>query len=289
MMLNQLFKLIRPTHWIKNAFVFAALVYSKELSQSNLIFQSVLTFITFCFVSSSIYILNDIRDKDSDSLHPVKKTRPIASGRISIKNALFLLSILLTIATLILYFIPFNAVVFILIYAGINTAYSFGLKNVVLLDIFIIAGGFMLRMLAGAAAISVEVSSWLIICTLFISLFLAIMKRRGELRKSYKGNETRKVLKDYSEELIRIVLSTSVAGSIMSYTLYTVSEHTIEYFHSNKMILTVPIVMYGIFRYIYIDEKLQNSEDTVNAILQDKGLLICGLVWIISTLVIIYG
>lgn len=274
---------------IKNAFVFAALVYSKELSQSNLIFQSVLTFITFCFVSSSIYILNDIRDKDSDSLHPVKKTRPIASGRISIKNALFLLSILLTIATLILYFIPFNAVVFILIYAGINTAYSFGLKNVVLLDIFIIAGGFMLRMLAGAAAISVEVSSWLIICTLFISLFLAIMKRRGELRKSYKGNETRKVLKDYSEELIRIVLSTSVAGSIMSYTLYTVSEHTIEYFHSNKMILTVPIVMYGIFRYIYIDEKLQNSEDTVNAILQDKGLLICGLVWIISTLVIIYG
>ena len=199
------------------------------------------------------------------------------------------LSILLTIATLILYFIPFNAVVFILIYAGINTAYSFGLKNVVLLDIFIIAGGFMLRMLAGAAAISVEVSSWLIICTLFISLFLAIMKRRGELRKSYKGNETRKVLKDYSEELIRIVLSTSVAGSIMSYTLYTVSEHTIEYFHSNKMILTVPIVMYGIFRYIYIDEKLQNSEDTVNAILQDKGLLICGLVWIISTLVIIYG
>jgi 4-hydroxybenzoate polyprenyltransferase len=284
MMLNQLFKLIRPTHWIKNAFVFAALVYSKELSQSNLIFQSVLTFITFCFVSSSIYILNDIRDKDSDSLHPVKKTRPIASGRISIKNALFLLSILLTIATLILYFIPFNAVVFILIYAGINTAYSFGLKNVVLLDIFIIAGGFMLRMLAGAAAISVEVSSWLI-----ISLFLAIMKRRGELRKSYKGNETRKVLKDYSEELIRIVLSTSVAGSIMSYTLYTVSEHTIEYFHSNKMILTVPIVMYGIFRYIYIDEKLQNSEDTVNAILQDKGLLICGLVWIISTLVIIYG
>lgn len=288
MMLNQLFKLIRPTHWIKNAFVFAALVYSKELSQSNLIFQSVLTFITFCFVSSSIYILNDIRDKDSDSLHPVK-TRPIASGRISIKNALFLLSILLTIATLILYFIPFNAVVFILIYAGINTAYSFGLKNVVLLDIFIIAGGFMLRMLAGAAAISVEVSSWLIICTLFISLFLAIMKRRGELRKSYKGNETRKVLKDYSEELIRIVLSTSVAGSIMSYTLYTVSEHTIEYFHSNKMILTVPIVMYGIFRYIYIDEKLQNSEDTVNAILQDKGLLICGLVWIISTLVIIYG
>ncbi|MFZ1572054.1 MAG: decaprenyl-phosphate phosphoribosyltransferase, partial [Candidatus Kapaibacterium sp.] len=278
-----------PTHWIKNAFVFAALVYSKELSQSNLIFQSVLTFITFCFVSSSIYILNDIRDKDSDSLHPVKKTRPIASGRISIKNALFLLSILLTIATLILYFIPFNAVVFILIYAGINTAYSFGLKNVVLLDIFIIAGGFMLRMLAGAAAISVEVSSWLIICTLFISLFLAIMKRRGELRKSYKGNETRKVLKDYSEELIRIVLSTSVAGSIMSYTLYTVSEHTIEYFHSNKMILTVPIVMYGIFRYIYIDEKLQNSEDTVNAILQDKGLLICGLVWIISTLVIIYG
>lgn len=281
--------MLRVSHWLKNAFVFAALVYSKELFNLELVQKSILGFFAFCFVSSSIYIINDIRDIEADRQHEKKKNRPLASGAIPIPNALVLLCVMLICVVLISLNLPIEAIIYLATYVAMNIAYSFGLKNIVILDIFIIAAGFMLRMLTGAAVIGVGVSSWLIICTLFISLFLGIMKRRSEIKKMKINTEhARPVLKEYSEELVRTILMTSVIGSIMSYTLYAVSEHTLAYFNSKKMILTVPIVMYGVFRYLYIDEKLQTAEDTVNAILQDKGLIICGLLWVLSTLAIIY-
>ena len=169
----------------------------------------------------------------------------------------------------------------------LNHGYSFGLKHVVLIDIFIIAAGFMLRVLAGAKAIGVDASEWLVICTLFLALFLAVAKRLSEINHIGRG-ESRKVLDDYTPDLVRLIMNVSVAGSIMSYTLYTVSDHAHQFFRTNKFIYTVPIVMYGIFRYLYLDEKQQTAENPVSVILRDPWLIATGLAWMASSVLIIY-
>ncbi len=183
--------------------------------------------------------------------------------------------------------LPWQAEVLIGLYAVMNLGYSFGLKHVVLVDIFIIAAGFMLRVLTGAKAIDIEVSPWLIVCTLFLSLFLGVAKRRSEIEHS-GGAATRKVLDDYTPELVRLIMNTSVAGTIMSYTLYTVSDHALEYFGTDRFIYTVPIVMYGIFRYLYLDEKQRTAENPVSVIMRDPSLLLTGIVWTASVIMIIY-
>ena len=264
-------RLMRPSHWIKNAFIFAPLVYGKALMNAESDLRALIAFFAFCFVSSSVYILNDIVDRNADAQHPKKQHRPIASGKVCVGSAVVQLAVVAAVAALLAAQLPWQAGACIAIYAMLNLGYSFGLKHVVLLDIFIIAAGFMLRVLTGAKSIQVDVSEWLIICTLFLSLFLGVAKRRSELSHIGRG-ESRKVLEDYTPELIRVILNVSVAGSIMSYTLYTVSDHTQEFFGTDKFVYTVPIVMYGIFRYLYLDEKRQTAENPVSVLLRAGDL-----------------
>lgn len=278
---------MRPSHWVKNAFIFAPLVYGKALMNTESDLRAVMAFFAFCFVSSSVYILNDIVDRNADSQHPKKKHRPIASGAVSVGSAVVQLGLVAAVAVVLASQLPWQAGACIAIYAVLNLGYSFGLKHVVLLDIFIIAAGFMLRVLTGAKAIQVDVSEWLIICTLFLSLFLGVAKRRSELAHLGRG-DSRKVLEDYTPELIRVILNVSVAGSIMSYTLYSVSDHTQQFFGTDKFVYTVPIVMYGIFRYLYLDEKRRTAENPVAVILRDPSLIATGIIWTLVSVALIY-
>lgn len=280
-------RLMRPSHWLKNVFVFAPLVYGKALTDPTRVSLSLETFAAFCLVSSAVYIINDIADRTADAEHPHKRSRPIAAGRVGVPSALLQLLLLLAAAAVLALQLPWIAAACIGLYAAMNVGYSFGLKHVVVVDIFIIAGGFMLRVLAGAKAIGVDASEWLVICTLFLSLFLAVAKRRSEINHVGRG-DTRKVLDDYTPELVRLILNVSVTGSIMSYTLYTVSDHAHTFFHTDKFIYTVPIVMYGIFRYLYLDEKQKTAENPVAVIARDPWLIATGLLWAAISILIIY-
>jgi 4-hydroxybenzoate polyprenyltransferase len=281
-------RLMRPAHWVKNGFIFAPLIFGKSLTDPEKLTMAFIAFGAFSLVSSTVYILNDIVDRNADAEHPKKRYRPIASGRISVSGAVIQLAIVALGALALILQLPWQAEVLIGVYAVINLGYSFGLKHVVLVDIFIIAAGFMLRVLTGGSAIQVQVSEWLIICTLFLSLFLAVAKRRSELSHVGRG-ETRKVLDDYTPELVRMILIVSITGSIMSYSLYTVSDHAREFFHTNKFIYTVPIVMYGIFRYIYLDEKQRTAENPVSVLLRDPWLILTVVAWLLVSMGIIYG
>ena len=280
-------RLMRPSHWVKNAFVFAPLVFGKALTDPDRVEGAMIAFGAFCLVSSAVYILNDIADRHADAEHPKKRFRPIASGRIGVAAAVVQLLLLVIAGGILVSLLPWQAAACILLYGVLNLGYSFGLKHVVLVDIFIIAGGFMLRVLAGAKAIGVDASEWLVICTLFLALFLAIAKRRSEINHIGRG-ESRKVLDDYTPDLVRLIMNVSVAGSIMSYTLYTVSDHAHSFFNTDKFIYTVPIVMYGLFRYLYLDEKQQTAENPVSVIMRDPWLIATALAWIAAAIAIIY-
>lgn len=280
-------RLMRPSHWLKNAFVFAPLVYSQTLFDWGHLIAALEAFLAFCFVSSSVYIFNDIADRKADAEHPKKRHRPIASGRVGVGSAVVQLVIVLGLAAALAATLPWRAGLLIGIYLLLNGGYSLGLKHVVLVDIFIIAAGFMLRVLTGGYAIEVPISSWLVICTLFLSLFLGVAKRRSEINNLARG-ESRKVLDDYTPELVRTIMIVSVAGSIMSYTLYTLSDKVLETFHTDKLIYTVPIVMFGMFRYLYLDEKRQTAENPVSIIVRDPSLILTGVAWGGASLLIIY-
>lgn len=280
-------RLMRPAHWLKNAFVLAPLVYGKALTDPVRVGHALLAFAAFALVSSAAYIVNDVADRAADAEHPTKRMRPIAAGRVGIGSAGVQAVILVLCGGAIAIALPWQAGLCVAMYAVLNLGYSLGLKHVVIVDIFIIAAGFMLRVLAGAKAIQVPVSEWIVICTLFLSLFLAIAKRRSELNHIGRG-ESRRVLDEYTPELVRLIMNVSVAGSIMSYTLYTVSDHAHEYFHTDKLIYTAPIVMYGIFRYLYLDERQRTAENPVAIVVRDPWLVVTGLVWVAASIVIIY-
>ncbi len=280
-------RLMRPSHWLKNVFVFAPLVYSKTFFEPHYLLRAVEAFAAFCLVSSAVYIFNDIADRKADAEHPKKRFRPIPSGAVSPASAWIQLAVVLLCAGLLTFHLPWRAGLLVGIYLVINAAYSLGLKHVVLVDIFIIAAGFMLRVLTGGYAIEVPISNWLVICTLFLSLFLGVAKRRSEINNLERG-ESRKVLDDYTPELVRTIMIVSVAGSIMSYTLYTLSDRVLEIFGTDKLIYTVPIVMFGMFRYLYLDEKKQTAENPVTVVARDPSLILTAVAWGAVSMAIIY-
>jgi len=244
----------------------------------------------FCLVSSIVYIFNDIVDIEADRAHPVKKKRPLPSGKIPIKNAFIALFGFLV---LVGFFLPAMNVhfrIFLLSYFLLNIFYTFIFKHMVLLDIFSIALGFMLRVLAGASVINVEVSSWLILTTMFISIFLGVMKRRSELVLITEEpvKTTRKVLASYSLNYIDQMSTIAAAGVIICYALYTVSERTVKIFQTEYMIYTTPFVVFGIFRYMYLVYMNNKGENTVEIMMTDVPMITNVILYIIATILIIY-
>ena len=290
-MIVSLIKLLRPKQWIKNFFVFAPLIFSRHIFETAYLLPAIAAFFVFSLASSAAYIINDIMDVESDRAHPKKRFRPIASGEISVNQAVFFLIILCIIVAGCLFFLkPLFAMVIIL-YFITNLLYSMRVKDIVLLDVFFISFGFMLRVLGGAAAISVVVSSWMILTTIFISLFLAISKRRGELSQVVNQDnieKQRKVLKDYDISFADQLNTIAAAGTIISYALYTVSERTVNTFGTEKLIYTTPFVIYGIFRYMYLMHKKNAGESPTTIVTKDIPIIINVLSWFIFCTVIIY-
>jgi 4-hydroxybenzoate polyprenyltransferase len=283
-------KLIRVPQWIKNLFVLVPLVFSMNILHADSLKFAVFAFFAFCMASSLVYIINDIVDRESDKMHPKKKERPIASGVISVPQAIAIAAILLVVNLVLcsqlgMYFILTNFG-----YILLNIFYTFYAKNVVLLDIFSIAAGFMLRVIAGAYAINVEVSSWLLLTTMFLSLFLAIMKRRSELVLTADSthNSTRKVLTNYTVAFTDQMATISAAAVIICYALYTTSQRTIDIFKTEELIFTTPFVVFGIFRYMYLVYKYDQGENTTEIMLHDVPMITNILMYGAVTVLIIY-
>lgn len=278
-------KLLRPKQWIKNLFVIAPLVFAKHIFDYNYVVKVVAAFILFCLISSSVYVLNDIIDCEKDKLHPKKKKRPIASGVISKIEGCIVLAILLPLVLFASFYIDLYFGLAILVYFINNMLYSFKIKHIVILDVMSIAFGFLLRVIGGALIIRVYISPWILLCTLLLALFLGFSKRRNELVVLEKGAENhRKILEEYSLEFIDNMLSIVTASTVMAYSLYTFSTNSENY----NMMLTIPFVLYGIFRYQYIIYKKNEGGSPEETVLSDIPLIISIVLWGIVSVAILY-
>lgn len=281
-------KLLRVASWLKNVFVFVPLVFSKHLFDAAYLTEVMLGFVAFSFTSSLIYVLNDIVDAEKDKIHPEKKKRPVPSGQISKSEASVVLMILFFAVLFFSYLIRNEFVILLWIYVAINSAYTFYLKQVVIVDLFCIAAGFILRILAGAVIISVYISNWLILTTIFISLFLAVMKRRVEIATSTNASEQRTVLKDYSLNFIDQISAITAGGVIICYALYTVAERTVLVFGTERLVFTTIFVVFGIFRYMFLVYKKNIGENVAEVIYSDLPMIINAVLFLLTAFYIIY-
>lgn len=281
-------KLIRPHQYLKNGFVLLGPLFAQQWDLVT-ISHALLAFLAFCCMASAVYVLNDIMDIEADQAHPVKCHRPLPSGAVSLTAAKRLLGLLVA-SSLILSLLASGWVtLFVASYFIINIFYSWRLKHVVILDVFLISAGFMLRILAGTAGLGIAPSTWLLLCGLMITLFLGFAKRRAELLmlESTEGvynGLTRRVLDDYSPEMLAQFLAITAACTIISYGLYTVSPQTVAIHNTDNLIYTLPFVVYGIFRYLFLLHRRAKGNDTAKDLLQDRHLLVTVTAWTITTL-----
>jgi len=281
-------RLMRPHQWVKNAFVFLGVLFGHAWRVPDLVLAAVLAAAGFSLVSSAIYIVNDYADRERDRLHPKKRERPLASGRVSGARALAF-SALLACAGGALAWSAGPAVLAIVAgYAAMNIAYTFALKNIVILDVFIIAAGFLLRILAGTLGIGIPPSKWLLVCGLFLTLFLGFTKRRSELLAVSADYVThRKALLHYNPALLDKMIGVCAAAVLMSYSLYSMSAETVRLHGTENLVYTIPLVAYGIFRYLYLLHAKQAGADTSRDLARDPHMLITVLAWCIATALLI--
>ena len=280
---------MRPKQWIKNLFVFAPLVFSESLFVYPLNVKAVLAFVAFCLLSGCVYIVNDVMDREEDKRHPTKSLRPVASGLLSPSVALGMAVILLSLSLLGGYVIGVEIFAILGVYFLMNLAYSTFLKHVVLLDVFVIATGFVLRVLGGGAAIHVEVSSWLLLCTLLISLFLALCKRRHELIiLEDNASSHRKILNEYSPYFLDQLIVVVAASALVAYALYTMSNDVFMRFGSNDLKYTVPFVIYGIFRYLYLVHRKDKGGSPTEIMIRDIPMMVNAGLWTLVVGIVLY-
>ncbi|HOQ01050.1 decaprenyl-phosphate phosphoribosyltransferase [Acetivibrio clariflavus] len=278
-------KLLRPKQWVKNLFVVAPLVFAKHIFDYDYVVRVIAAFILFCLMSSGVYVLNDIIDCEKDKLHPKKKKRPIASGIIRKMEGCIVIAILLPLALIVSFYIDLYFGMVVLAYFINNMLYSFMVKHMVILDVMSIAFGFLLRVIGGAIIIRVYISPWILLCTLLLALFLGFSKRRNELVVLEKDAENhRKILEEYSLEFIDNMLSIVTASTVMAYSLYTFSTNSENY----NMMLTIPFVLFGIFRYQYIIYKKNEGGSPEETVLSDIPLIVSIVLWGIVSVAILY-
>ena len=281
-------KLLRINSWPKNFFVFVAAVFAKRFFEGGYFTILLEGFITFSIASSAVYILNDLADASKDAIHPEKKNRPIASGSISKASAVVTGLLLLGFVLFMTFQLHWPFMKFVWIYIFINILYSTYLKNIVIVDIFCIASGFMLRVIAGAYLISVDVSNWLILTTIFLSLFLAVMKRRVEIASTTNAKDQRSVLNDYSLSFTDQIGAITGSSVIFSYALYSVSDRTVKVFGSDNLVYTTLFVIFGIFRYMYIVYKKNKGENVIEVVYTDFPSLLNLFLYGVMVIYIIY-
>lgn len=282
--LPNIIKSLRPKHWVKNMFVFSALIFAVKFTDLKAIALSICAFFTFCFIASSVYLVNDVLDYEADRRHPIKRFRPIAAGKIS-KTVAILLAVILGVgAILVSLFISYWLTIVLFLYVINNLLYSFRLKHVVIIDIFMVAFGFVLRAIGGVVSIKVPFSPWFIVIIFLLTLFLAIMKRRQEFIEIAKnGGKKRKVLDEYSTEMLDQMANIIVPALLVSYIFFTFNT-----FHTHYFILTIPLVIYGIFRYLYLVHKKEMGESPTDTLLKDVPLFLSVVLWGVLSMVLLY-
>ena len=280
---------LRPHQWTKNLVVFAALGFSKHLFEGPPLLQAVLAFAIFCGLSGSVYLVNDVADVERDRLHPLKRLRPIASGQLSTRAGALLavllgLGCLAAAGTLGTGFLACSAA-----YLALNLAYSFRLKEVVILDVLAVSAGFVLRAVAGGLAIGVQISQWLLICTLLLALFLSLSKRRHEIVSlSGQASEHRAILAEYSPYLLDQMIAVVTASCLVAYAFYTTAPETREKFRTENLAFTLPFVLYGILRYLYLVHQKEQGGSPTDVLITDRPLLVNVALWALAVVLILY-
>jgi len=280
---------MRPFQWVKNFLIFAGLIFSQNFFSPAFFFKSFFAFLLFCGISSSVYILNDILDLKQDKLHPIKSKRPLASGELSVSFALSFSVLLGIICVVLSFLLQINFGLIVVVYFLLNLFYSLYLKQLVILDVMCVAAGFVLRALAGAVVIEVVISSWLVVCTILLALFLGFSKRRHELiLLENDAVEHRKILAEYSPYFLDQMIAVVTASTVVAYAFYTLSPEVMEKLGTRYMDLTIPFVLYGIFRYLYLIHQKKEGGRPTRMLLSDKPILINVVLWLIAVFLILY-
>ncbi len=289
-MILPLMKAMRPVQWVKNVFVLAPIVFAEQLADPGLLAKVALAFIAFCFAASCIYLVNDLRDREEDRLHPLKKNRPIASGALPVPVAMAAAGVLGLLALGVSYSLNLTFLAILAVYIIINLLYSSWLKRKVILDVMAVSSGYVLRVMAGGAAIDVEVSKWLLLCSIFLALFLIFSKRRHELVfLAGDAASHRSVLSHYSPAFLDQMINVVTASTVVSYALYCVDQGTIDRFGTDNLIYTIPLVLFGIFRYLYLIYQQPEERNPTEALLSDMPFVVNVVLWGLLVLWIVYG
>lgn len=279
-----IFKSLRPKQWTKNFFVFAAILFSQNIYNVSLLFKVVAVFIIFSLLSSSIYLINDVADIEKDKNHPKKKHRPIAAGRVPSWAAILLSIILLTFSLGASFALNFNTGLVSLIYLLQSIFYTLYFKNIVIMDVLLIAFGFILRVVAGGVVINVDISVWLLICVTLLALFLALCKRRNEISLlSKNASSHREILDSYSIGLLDQMISIVTSSTLVVYSLYTFLSSPNLY-----LMFTIPFVLYGIFRYLFLVHKKEGGGEPEDIVLKDKPMILNILLWVLVSYFALY-
>jgi 4-hydroxybenzoate polyprenyltransferase len=281
---------LRPSQWTKNLIIFAALIFGQRLLDPSAVVISIAAFGVFCALSGVVYLVNDVADRHADRQHPIKRHRAIASGALPVRVALATAAILGVLALTAAYLLRFEFGIVATVYVVLLAMYSGPLKHVVIIDVLTIAIGFVLRAVAGALVIGVEIGHWLLIVTLLLALFLALSKRRHELVLLADGaTNHRPILQEYSPYLLDQMISVVTASTLVAYAFSTISPEVIEKFGTDKLGLTFPFPLYGIFRYLYLVHQKEGGGSPSDMLLNDRPLLVCVALWAVSLVIIIYG
>lgn len=272
--MKNLFLLLRPHQWLKNLFVLAGVVFAHAWLNVFLMKQVALAFVAFCFVSSAIYIFNDIIDRPNDCLHPIKKNRPLAAGTVSLVSAISLACVMGVLGLLLGLTVSITVAVILISYIVLNIAYSLFLKQQIVVDVFVIALGFLLRILAGTIGIDIPLTGWLLFCGFVLTLFLGFCKRSAEIKFN---------VQHYSETLLNKFITITATSSVVGYTLYALQQDSLLPLNKHQFIYTVPLVMFGIFRYLYLLEtQPHHGIDIARDLLRDKQMLITVITWLLA-------
>jgi 4-hydroxybenzoate polyprenyltransferase len=282
---------LRPHQWTKNLFVFAGLIFGQKLLDADAVLAAVLAFATFCALSGAVYLINDVRDRDADRRHPLKSHRPIAAGRISVGLALTVAA-LLTMAALATAFVllPVAFGYIAAAYVVLLSLYSLSLKHIVILDVLTIAIGFVLRAWAGAEAVVVPFSHWLLLLMLLGALFLALTKRRAELvALAGQASGHRPSLAEYSPHLLDQMIGIVAASTVLGYAFYTIDQETVAKFGTERLLWTVPFPLYGLFRYLYLVHQRAGGDNPSEVLLTDLPIIACVILWVAAVVLILYA
>ena len=280
---------LRPAQWSKNLVVFAGLLFGRRLLDGGAVLAAIGAFTVFCALAGVVYLVNDVADRESDRQHPLKARRPIASGALPVSVAIAAAIVLgaAGLAGAVTIGRPFAAVA--AAYLMLQLAYSGPLKHIVIIDVLTIAIGFVLRAVAGAVAVNVEISHWLLVCTILLALFIALAKRRHEIVLLADGATThRPILGEYSAYLLDQMIGVVTASTLISYVFYTISPETVEKFQTQWLGLTIPFPLYGIFRYLYLVHQREGGGSPADLLLADRPLLACVALWALAVALIIY-